>query len=97
MVFALFTVPFVHQGGVERIPAEGQHRCTVGRRLGKLAECEYCHEGLDGYVKPLEKNGYAYLDTRCINAPKLIIGFGRAIRICNIRYCPMCGRRFDNA
>lgn len=45
-------------------------------------DCEYCHEDLNGFVKPLGKNGHAYLDTRCINAQKLIIGFGRAIRIC---------------
>lgn len=58
-----------------------------------MAECEYCHEDLEGYVKPLEKNCHAYLDTRCVNAPKLIVGFGRAIRVCNIKFCPMCGRR----
>ena len=57
-----------------------------------MAECEYCHEDLEGYVKPLEKNCHAYLDTRCVNAPKLIVGFGRAIGVCNIKYCPMCGR-----
>ena len=42
MVAAMFTVSFVHQSGVERIPAEAQHRCTVGRRLGKLAELKPC-------------------------------------------------------
>lgn len=61
-----------------------------------MPDCEYCHEDLDGYVKPLEKNCHAYLDTRCINAPKLIVGFGRAIRASNIKFCPMCGRRLDN-
>jgi hypothetical protein len=66
------------------------------KEAARMAECEYCHEDLEGYVKPLEKNGNAYLDTRCINAPKLIVGFGRAIRVCNIKFCPMCGRRLTD-
>ena len=39
-----------------------------------MAECEYCHEDLEGYVKPLEKNCHAYLDTRCVNADRKSVG-----------------------
>lgn len=42
MVAVRFTAPFVHQSGLERISIEEQHRCPVGRRLGKLAELKPC-------------------------------------------------------
>ena len=58
-------------------------------------DCEYCHEDIDGYVKPIEKNCHAF------------IRFGMngwCLELCakgwhgetKINYCPMCGRRLRN-
>ena len=56
-----------------------------------MADCEYCHEDLDGYVKPIEKNAHAY-----VAADSLVVSFARQVRVCKINYCPMCGRRLNN-
>lgn len=54
--------------------------------------CEYCHEDAGGYVKPIEKNGHAFLHFG-------IIGWSLALRAnrwsgeAPINFCPMCGRK----
>ena len=47
------------------------------REAVKNERCEYCNTDSDGYVKPIEKNGHAFV---------------RFDGECKIRYCPMCGR-----
>lgn len=57
----------------------------------KQANCPYCHEDSDGYVKPLEKNCHASMHFGM---------FGWHIELqakgwhgeFEINYCPMCGR-----
>lgn len=49
--------------------------------------CDYCHEDIDGWVKPIEKNCHAsiHLDNLILSAK----GWnGKA----KINFCPMCGR-----
>lgn len=73
--------------------------CRHGRDENKLrsalGRCEYCNEDSDGYVKPLEKNGHAF------------VWFGMNGWVLNLRakgwrnevkinYCPMCGRRLNH-
>ena len=60
-------------------------------KAARMDDCEYCHEDLDGYVKPIEKNGHAY-----IGADTIIISLGRRICVCQVNYCPMCGRRLKD-
>ena len=58
--------------------------------------CPYCNEDSKGYTKPLEKNCHAYVRFGM---------FGWEINLqangwhgqCKILFCPMCGRRLDNA
>ena len=53
--------------------------------------CAYCKEDRDGYTMPLEKNAHA-----CVQYPnKLVIQFGKEIRKCEIKYCPMCGAKME--
>ena len=55
-------------------------------------DCEYCHEDIEGYVKPIEKNGHAFV---CFGMD----GWELCLRAkgwhggTKIRFCPMCGRR----
>ena len=55
-------------------------------------DCEYCHEDIEGYVKPIEKNSHAWLVRRG-RTMKLRVGFKGEYRECDILFCPMCGRR----
>lgn len=55
-------------------------------------KCEYCHEDMDGFVRPIEKNCHA-----SISYPnKLILKFGKERREVEINYCPMCGRNLND-
>ncbi len=58
-----------------------------------LKPCPFCHEDLDGYVLPIEKNCHAFI--RYPN--KMVVSFGRNRRECEINYCPMCGRKLRRA
>ena len=55
--------------------------------------CAYCKEDRDGYTMPLEKNAHAWVQY----PNKLVIQFGKEIRKCEIKYCPMCGARMKGA
>ena len=51
--------------------------------------CKYCHQDHEGYSTSLDKNAHAY-----IAFPNfLVIQFGGQIRKCEIKFCPMCGRK----
>jgi len=56
------------------------------------ADCEYCHEDADGYVRPIEKNSHAWLVRRG-RTMKLRVRFNGGYSECDILFCPMCGRR----
>ena len=53
--------------------------------------CDYCNTDTDGYVKPLEKNGHAFIRFG-MNGWVLSLRGGGWHGECKIRYCPMCGR-----
>ena len=53
--------------------------------------CEYCNPDFDGYVKPLEKNGHAFIRYG-INGWEISLEAKGWHGECKIRYCPMCGR-----
>lgn len=55
--------------------------------------CACCKEDRDGYTMPLEKNAHAWVQY----PNKLVIQFGKEIRKCEIKYCPMCGARMKGA
>jgi len=55
--------------------------------------CEYCHEDFDSYVKPIEKNGHAYIHFG-MNGWCLELSAKGWHGEAKINYCPMCGRRF---
>ena len=59
------------------------------------ADCIYCHEDSDGYVKPIEKNCHAFIrfgmNGWCLEL-RAKGWHGEA----KINYCPMCGRRLRN-
>ena len=53
--------------------------------------CSYCHEDSDGSVKPIEKNGHAFVQIG-MNGWELSLkakGWHNEVKI---NYCPMCGR-----
>lgn len=54
-------------------------------------DCEYCHEDVDDYVKPIEKNGHAFVRFG-MNGWELSLKANRWHGSAKIRYCPMCGR-----
>lgn len=57
--------------------------------------CDYCHEDVDGYVKPIEKNGHTFVRFG-MNGWELELkakGWHGEIKI---QYCPMCGRKLKN-
>ena len=53
--------------------------------------CDYCHEDSDGYVKPVEKNGHAFVRFG-MNGWELSLKANGWHGSAKIRYCPMCGR-----
>ena len=56
--------------------------------------CDYCHEDSDGYVKPIEKNGHAFIRFG-MNGWELSMKANGWHGSTKIRYCPMCGRRLE--
>lgn len=80
---ALDVVPWAMELAVEALKAQAGQ-----------ASCEYCHEDTDGYARPLEKNGHAFihygLDGWCIGLSAR--GWLGKVKI---NYCPMCGRRLN--
>ena len=60
-----------------------------------MKDCEYCHPDADGYVKPIEENGHAFIYLGLFGRMWLYISFKGDSRACDINYCPMCGRRLS--
>ena len=58
-------------------------------------DCEYCHEDSDGYVKPIEKNGHAFIRFG-MNGWEMSLHAKGWHGSAKIMYCPMCGRRLGN-
>ena len=56
------------------------------------ASCIYCHEDSDGYVKPIEKNGHAFVRFG-MNGWVLELKAKGWHGETKIQYCPMCGRK----
>ena len=54
-------------------------------------QCEYCNEDSEGYVKPIEKNGHAFVRFG-MNGWELELKANGWHGSAKIRYCPMCGR-----
>lgn len=56
--------------------------------------CDYCHEDSDGYVKPIEKNGHAFVWFN-------YLGWHLSLKakgwhgVAPINFCPMCGRKLE--
>lgn len=63
-------------------------------RQSEQSACEYCHEDLEGYVKPIEKNGHAFvrfgMNEWCLELRAK--GWHGETKI---NYCPMCGRKLQ--
>lgn len=60
--------------------------------------CKYCHEDTDGYVNAIDKNAHAYVCYNFISHnQELHIRLGGMSRDIPINYCPMCGRRLNDA
>ena len=57
--------------------------------------CDYCSTDADGYVKPIEKNGHAFIYPGMFGRWQLHIRLKGDHRWCDINYCPMCGRRLN--
>ena len=60
----------------------------------ETADCIYCHEDSDGYVKPIEKNCHAFIRFG-MNGWEISLsakGWNGSVKI---MYCPMCGRRLN--
>ena len=87
-----------HQDGKVACAHEYEHRhfLKILRDLPSAqpeqADCEYCHEDADGYVRPIEKNSHAWLVRRG-RTMKLRVRFNGGYSECDILFCPMCGRR----
>ena len=59
--------------------------------------CPFCHEDIDGYVTPLEKNGHAYIRNDGFDGWHIEIkANGWRGLVPMIRFCPMCGRKLKN-
>ena len=56
--------------------------------------CEYCHEDSDKYVKPIEKNGHAFIHFG-MNGWCLELRAKGWHGETKINYCPMCGRKLQ--
>ena len=59
------------------------------------ADCIYCHEDSDGYVKPIEKNCHAFIRFG-MDGWELDLKANGWHGSAKIRYCPMCGRKLKN-
>ena len=77
-------------------PCEYYALCRHGRDENKLrsalGRCDYCNEDSDGYVKPIERNGHAFIRFG-MNGWELELKANGWHGSAKIRYCPMCGRR----
>ena len=62
-----------------------------GDMMEKVEICPYCCEDSDGYVKPLEKNGHAFIRFG-MNGWEIDLSAKGWHGSAKIRYCPMCGR-----
>lgn len=60
----------------------------------KQEMCEYCHEDIDSYTRPLEKNGHAFIH---YGMNGWCIGLSAKGWLGNVKinYCPMCGRKLQ--
>lgn len=56
-----------------------------------LGVCEYCNTDSDGYAKPIEKNGHAFVRFG-MNGWELSLKANGWHGSAKIKYCPMCGR-----
>ena len=61
------------------------------REAVKNERCEFCNTDSDGYVKPIEKNGHAFVRFG-MNGWVISLWANGWNGECKIRYCPMCGR-----
>lgn len=61
------------------------------REAVKNERCEFCNTDSDGYVKPIEKNGHAFVRFG-MNGWVISLRANGWHGECKIRYCPMCGR-----
>ena len=59
--------------------------------ISRQASCVYCHEGSDGYITPLEKNGHAFIRFG-MNGWEISLSAKGWNSSAKIMYCPMCGR-----
>ena len=62
--------------------------------IDRQADCEYCHEDSDGYVKPIEKNCHAFIRFG-MNGWEISLSAKGWHGETKINYCPMCGRRLE--
>ena len=60
----------------------------------ETADCIYCHEDSDGYVKPIEKNCHAFIRFG-MNGWEISLSAKGWNGSAKIMYCPMCGRRLS--
>lgn len=68
---------------------------TLPSAQSKNTDCIYCHEDSDGYVKPIEKNGHAFIRFG-MNGWEISLGAKGWNGSAKIMYCPVCGRRFGD-
>ena len=79
-----------------RVILEAGRWCKIFYEDGQpeQTDCDYCNEDSDGYVKPIEKNGHAFVRFG-------MDGWELSLRAkgwhggAKIRFCPMCGRRLE--
>ena len=77
-------------GNSEQLPSAHPTQTNTPNTLETL-ECEYCHEDIEGYVKPIEKNGHAFVRFG-MNGWELSLKANGWHGSAKIKYCPMCGR-----
>lgn len=57
--------------------------------------CLYCHDKVDGYIKPLDKNCHAFIYYSPINGWVMNLKYNTWCKEIEINYCPMCGRELN--
>ena len=89
--------PMVWNGNDYELGARNQYDAdvlaleTVPSAQPETADCIYCHEDSDGYVKPIEKNCHAFIRFG-MNGWEISLSAKGWNGSAKIRYCPMCGR-----
>lgn len=63
--------------------------------ISRQANCDYCHEDSDGYVKPIEKNCHAFIRFG-MDGWEISLSAKGWNGSAKIMYCPMCGRKLKN-